>query len=115
MRVSNSSDSAEQFAIEWKDFGPENSVEQVLKDGKPCEDFVSDATGVRLSTRLEPRTGGTFSLVHSNALTTLEGLGFQRNVWAFLRRRLSEVRDNYVSKNAPMTAAAKMLRRRFVH
>ena len=115
VRVANSSDSAEHFAIEWKDFGPEKPVEQVLKDGKPCEFFVSDNTGVQLSAQMGPRTAGTFSVVYSNALTTLEGLGFQRNIWAFLRRRLSEVRDNYVSKNAPMTAAAKMLRRRFVH
>jgi hypothetical protein len=115
VRISNSFDSAEQIAIEWKDFDPEDSVAQVLKDGKPCEVFVSDKTGVRLSARLGPCTAGTFSVVYSNPLTTLEGLGFQRNVWAFLRRRLSEVRDNYVSKNAPMTAAAKMLRRRLVH
>jgi hypothetical protein len=115
VRVSNISDSAEHFAIEWREFGPESSVEQVLMDGKPCEFFVSDKTGVRLSVELGPYTAATFSMVYSNALTTLEGLGFQRNVWAILRRRLSETRDNYISKNAPMTAAAKMLRRRLVH
>jgi hypothetical protein len=114
VRVFNSSDLVERFLIDWKDFGPLNSVERVLREGKPC-DFRSDESGIRLSAQLAPSTAETFSVVCGNVHPTLERLGFQRNARAFLRRRLSEVRDNYVSKNRSMMAAAKMIRGRFVH
>ena len=84
-------------------------------DGQPCDFTVPGEGRILLSAELAPGTTETFAVVHRNPHTALEGLGLQRKAWAFLRRRLSEVRDNYISKNPPMRAAAKMLRRRMVH
>jgi len=38
----------------------------------------------------------------------------QKETQAFLRRRLSEVRDNYLSKNEHLLTAAKAIQRRFL-
>jgi hypothetical protein len=113
--ISSSSGSVERFEIEWNQIGLASSVAQVLRNGQPC-DFDARAEGrIALSAELAPGASETFAVVHRNPHAALEGLGLQRKAWAFLRRRLSEVRDNYVSKNPPMRAAAKMLRRRMVH
>jgi len=112
VHVSNQSDSAERFLIEWKDFAPE--VSAVLKNGVPC-DFLSSQGGIQTSLQLPPYSEGTFSLVYANCYSVFKGLGCRRNVRAFVRRRLSEIRDNYISKSPSMAAAAKALRRRLVH
>lgn len=115
VRICNDSNSDERFVIEWKDAARGMSVEQVLRGSISCEFSLTEDGGIRVCTELAPASAGTFSVVYRNAHASLAGLGFQRNAWAFLRRRLSEVRDNYVSKNAPMLAAAKTLRSHFVH
>jgi hypothetical protein len=115
VKISNDSNPISRYEIEWNDIGPAASVDQILRDGQPCEFTASDEGSIRLSTELAPHTAATFSVLYWNPHAALEGLGFQRKTWAFVRRRLSEVRDNYVSKSPPMMAAARMLRRRFVH
>ena len=113
--IFNSSGSVERFEMEWNHNGLASSVAQVLRNGQPCDFTVPGEGRILLSAELAPGTTETFAVVHRNPHTALEGLGLQRKAWAFLRRRLSEVRDNYISKNPPMRAAAKMLRRRMVH
>jgi hypothetical protein len=116
VRVSNDSGSTQRFLIKWGQCGQGASVEQVLKDGTPCVNFEADDAGTRLSVDLAPGSSQTFSVVYRNVHATLRSLGFRRNARAYLRRRLSEVRDNYLSKNLPMLAAAKTLQeRRFLH
>jgi hypothetical protein len=63
----------------------------------------------------EPGTPPVFRLEHPNPHPVLQGLGFQRQAKAFIRRRLSEVRDNYLSQNPRILAAAKALQRRLSH
>ena len=111
-RISNESRSAQRFSIEWRQYGRNDSVEQVLKDGVPCAGFETDDAGTRLSVDLAPGSSQTFSVVCQSAHATFKGLGLRRNARAYLRRRLSEVRDNYLSKNPRMLAVAKTLRGR---
>ena len=112
VRISNDSDSIRHFSIEWRDRCDNVSVGQVVMDGVPCPGFEIDETGIRLSVELPPGSR-TFSLVHQNAHGTVRHVGLRWNAQAFLRRRLSEVRDNYLSKSQHLLTAAKALKRCF--
>jgi hypothetical protein len=113
VRISNNSDSIERYSIEWGDSWNGTSIEQVLVDGISYRGLEID-TGLRLSVELSPGSSQTFSLVHKSVHTAVSSLGLRWNARAFLRRRLSEVRDNYLSKNQYLLAAAKAFQRRFL-
>ena len=52
--------------------------------------------------------------MHQNVYATPGRLGFRWSVLAFIRRRLSELRDNYLSKNQYLLKTAKALQRRYL-
>ncbi|HTZ95277.1 MAG TPA: hypothetical protein VMB18_02695 [Terriglobales bacterium] len=112
--ITNHSPSGEQFSIEWGK--PDRCVplERVLRDGTPCSGVQADDAGVRAVVELPPGGSETFSLVCRNGHVTAESLGFQWNAKAFLRRRLSEVRDNHLSKHQSVLRLAKRLQRRLL-
>lgn len=112
--ISNDSGSSRRYSIEWGDSCDRASIEQVLMDGTPYYGFEVDDAGLRLSVELAPGASQTFSLVHRNAHATVRKLGLRWDAQAFLRRRLSEVRDNYLCKNRHLLTAAKALQRRFL-
>jgi hypothetical protein len=112
VRIANHSNSVERFRVEWSHAVPGALVEQVLQDGRPYLGFEADGSGPRVSIEMAPGTSQTFSLVHRNSYASLSGLGFRRNARAFVRRRLSEVRDNYLGKNPRILEIAKSLQRR---
>jgi len=114
VRISNESGSSRRYSIEWGDYSDGASIEQVLMDGASNCGFEIDNAGHRLSVELAPGSSETFSLVHRNTCATNGKLGLRWNAQAFLRRRLSEVRDNYLSKNQRLLTTAKALQRRFL-
>jgi len=69
---------------------------------------------VYLSGELPPRCSQSVSLVFRNDYPSLGGLGFRWHAKAFVRRRLSEVRDNYISKNQLAMTFAQSVKRRFL-
>ena len=105
--IENNSSSLERFSIEWTNHGYQPSVGQVLKGGAPCRNFQIDDAGIRVSVELAPCTSETVAVVYQNCYAMLENLSFKRNIKAFLRRRLSEIRDNHLSKNPRILAIAK--------
>ncbi len=114
VRISNNSGSIRRYSIEWGDSWNGASIEQVLMDGKPyCGLEINDA-GPQLTIELAPGSSRTFSLIHRKAHANARNLGLRWNAQAFLRRRLSEVRDNYLSKNQRLLTAARALQRRFL-
>ncbi len=114
VRISNDSDSIRRYSIEWGDSCCGASIEQVLMDGTPSRGLEIDDAGLRLSVELAPGSSQTFSLVHRNVPSNVRNLGLSWNAQAFLRRRLSEARDNYLSKNQRILTTAKDLQRRFL-
>ncbi len=112
--ISNDSDSIRRYSLEWGDSCNGAPIEQALMDGTPFPGFAVDDNGIRLSVELAPGSSRTFSLVHRNVHATLRSLDFRWNSRAFIRRRLSEVRDNYLSKNQHLLKPAKTLQRRFL-
>jgi len=114
VRITNDSDSIRRYLLEWGDSCDGASIEQVLVDGTPCPGFETDDAGIRLSVELAAGSSKTFSLVYRDPHAPAGSMGLRWNARAFLRRRLSEVRDNYLSKNQRLLTAAKALQRRFL-
>ena len=112
--ISNTSASVRRYSIEWGNSCDSDSIKQVLVDGTPSPDFEIHGAWPRLSMDLAPGGSRTVSLVHANVRTTARTLSLRRNAQAFLRRRLSEVRDNYLSKNQHLLTAAQNFQRRFL-
>jgi hypothetical protein len=97
VRIANDSAAVERFSIEWSQPGEYPPFEQVLRDGVRLPGVEGDDAGIRILAELSPHTSQTFSVLYRSAQTTNRDLGFRWNAKAFLRRRLSEVRDNYLS------------------
>jgi hypothetical protein len=114
VRVSNDSCHPRRYSIEWRDSCDSSSNDHVVVDGTPSSDFETDSGWTRISTELAPHTSQTFSLVHENSSTNHATLGLRWSVRAFVRRRLSEVRDNYLSKSPHLLAVAVAFQRRFL-
>jgi hypothetical protein len=112
VQVSNQSSSLKQFSIEWN---RRVHPEQVLQDGIESVKFTADRTGMHVASALPGGSSRTFSLVHQNPYREFGDLGLRRKTKAYVRRRLSEVRDNYLSKNPRVLAAAEKLQRSLPH
>jgi hypothetical protein len=115
VRVANTSDRSQSVVVSWRRPGNETPVEQVLENGLASKSVnVSNVEHVQLSAKLDPMTSSTFGLIYKNDFATLRGVGLRRTTGGFVRRRLSEVRDNYFSKNSSILALVKCLQQRFL-
>jgi hypothetical protein len=110
VELSNPSDSIKPISLEW-DAPAVSAVEQVLMNEVPCTNFQVDDAGVRLWVHLPPGESKTFRLAFPNERATVTTLGLPWNARAFVRRRLSEARDNYLSKNQRLLSAVKTIQR----
>jgi hypothetical protein len=99
VRLTNDRDSPQRFTVEWNLSDECPSVEHILWDGVPDRSFAVEGSAVRLSGELGPHNSVTASPIYRNDFAGMEGLGFWWDAKALIRRRLSEVRDNYISKN----------------
>jgi hypothetical protein len=114
VRVANDANSTGRYLIEWRSANQDVPVEQILQDGNACTSYVVDSEGVRVSIDLPLGSSQTLSVIHRNPHQTLASLGVRHRARAFVRRRLSEVRDNYLSRTPQVLAAAKTLQRCFL-
>ncbi len=114
VRIVNDGDSIKRFLVEWSTLVNAPPVEQVLRDGTPHRSFEIGDSGIRVSVHLAPRSSQTLSVVYRNDYASLGSLGLKWNAKAFFRRRLSEVRDNYLSRNQHALTVAMSLKRRFL-
>lgn len=112
VRVSNTTDSLRHFSIEWNQLEDAARVESVLRNEAAYHRFQIDEKAVRVSADLEPGRSEVFSLVFRSSDAGISRFGLRHSARAFVRRRLSEIRDNYLSKNPSVLSAAKSLQRR---
>jgi hypothetical protein len=114
VRISNDSNCTERLSIEWMGAGASHYVEGVLDNGIPCPGVEANECGIRVPVEMPPLSSRTFSVIHRNAGMAGESLGLLWNAKAFVRRRLSELRDNYLSRNPRLLSAARTLRERYL-
>ena len=111
IRISNRLESRVRFIVEWRDPEEETSVKEVLRNGAVYE-FSANGDGIHTDLSLEPGTSEELSLVHQRSDFRFAEERLMGRGRVFLRRRLSELRDNYISKSQALTACAAALRRR---
>jgi hypothetical protein len=112
IRVSNTTESLRHFTIEWNQLEDAARVENVLRNEFAYDGFQIEEKTVRVSAELEPGRSEIFSLVFRSSDASVSKFGLRHSARAFVRRRLSEIRDNYLSKNPSVLAATKTLQRR---
>ena len=109
-KIENISKDILRCSIEWPGH-KEIPVEKVLLDGMP-HDTRADDKQIRLCFDVPPGGSREFSVVYQNTFALSDANS--RVPWkakAFFRRRLSELRDNHLSKSPGLLAFAKALQR----
>jgi hypothetical protein len=114
VRIDNPSLSPERVLIEWSYPNHKSHIESVCRNGLPCPVIDADDSGVCVSAVLDPGVSAQFSIRFHRPDSSFVHAGFRYNTRAIVRRRLSEIRDNYISKSPSLRAAAKILQRRFL-
>ena len=114
IEISNPSSSLRSYSIEWERGCHNVPIERVVRDGATFEGFATEGGSLRVSVEIAPGATHTFSVVHRNDHASVSSLGWRWTLEAFLRRRLSELRDNYLSKNRRLFAAGKAFHQRFL-
>jgi hypothetical protein len=110
VRLANDRDSLQRFVVEWNHSVERPPVDHILRDGAPDRSFEVGGSVVRFSADLGPHSSATVCVIYRNDFASLERLGFRWDTKAVIRRRLSEVRDNYVSKNGYALSLHRRLR-----
>lgn len=111
VRIANDSPFPERYIVEWSRSGQYFPIEGVLEDGTVSQCFTVSDSKIRLQAELPAGASRTFSVLYRNDRPAPRKLGAMWDARAYLRRRLSEVRDNYLSKNRHVLSAAKAIRR----
>ena len=108
--IENQSAGALRFAIELNDTGPAQT-EKVLLNGECALDTVVDKNDRRIVMLIPPGKRCSFDALDGESNLTPHAEGVAKTIKAFCRRRLSEFRDNYLSKNPLILLTAKSLQR----
>jgi hypothetical protein len=111
VHVSNGAAGDRRFIIEWNDPSQDGSIENVSWNGLAFSESVIGQAGACVDVNLKPGSLEEFSLVHRSNMLPLIKSSLRHSVRVFLRRRLSEARDNYLSRNPVLLGAAANLRR----
>jgi hypothetical protein len=110
-KIENASKNILRCSVEWPGCG-EIPVEKILLDGTPWHDTRTDDKRIRFSFDVSSGGSREFSVVYQNKFGSSDAN--RRVSWkakAFFRRRLSELRDNHLSKSPGLLSVAKALQR----
>jgi hypothetical protein len=113
-RISNASATSQQYAVEWRERGARD-IEKIELDGTSNNYALGDDGIVRFPLTLAPGESRMASVVHENKFGISDAntrLGWAAK--AFMRRRLSEIRDNHLSRNPQILSVAKFLQKRLL-
>jgi len=112
VQIDNDSNRAKRFSVEWpRSYNEPIAIDGVLVDQKPYRNFHANEHGITVAADLASGRSQVFSLEYRNPYKSLATLGFGWNAKAYLRRRLSEVRDNYLSRNRYLSVVARKAQR----
>jgi hypothetical protein len=115
IRIKNPSSTSQQFQIEWNCLGANAIFDGVYRNDRRCREFNASETRVSVSAVIDAGGAESFSIRNVQTETKPARIGLRYSTRAFIRRRLSEVRDNYISKSPALLATAKSLQHRLQH
>jgi hypothetical protein len=113
IRVENPSSAPQMFQIEWGHRGSKSSLEGMYQNDRRCAEYSSDELAVSIAIRIDAGSSDCLSIRDVLTDANVTRFGFRHAASVFVRRRLSEMRDNYISKSPALLAAAKSLQRSF--
>lgn len=114
-RIVNIADVRRWFLVEWPHPQCGSLVDGVTMNGAPLAGFLANASGVRVQIDLDSGASAALAIIHRASSAALTRFGVRHSARAFVRRRLSEVRDNYLSRNPQILAAAKAVQKKLQH
>jgi hypothetical protein len=112
VRIANDSESPRQSLIEWNHHRQCPVVAQVLQNGTSVCSHELSESAIKVSAMLPPRSSQVFSVLYRNDHCSDADPGFRWKAKVFIRRRIAEAIDNYVSKNEYASNFTKALRHR---
>jgi len=112
VEIVNDAESVERFRITWSQPGQSVPFQQVLRDGASFSTLEESDAGICAAGEVAPGNAHRFSLLYRNGHPPARSLGLRWDSKAFLRRRFSEIRDNYFSKNQYVLGLAKSVQHR---
>jgi hypothetical protein len=113
IRVENPNSVPQMFQIEWSRRSSKSSLEGLYQNDRRCAEYRADESAVSIAVRIDAGSSDCFSIRDVLTDANVTRFGFRHAASVFVRRRLSEMRDNYLSKSPVLLAAAKSLQRPF--
>jgi hypothetical protein len=99
-------------SVEWRVSMDPAEIAGVAADGRPCS-FERIEGSLRTTIGLSANQSVTLAVIHAPGDPDQRTLDLKWKAKAFLRRRLSEFRDNYLCRNDGILKAARAVQRRF--
>jgi len=100
--------------VEWAGFGDADLLKAVEIDGKPASAFTVPGPEDRIAVEV-PAGARQAALVYRSSPEAVPATGLRWRATMMAKRRLSEFRDNYLSKNERILASAKAIQRRILN
>jgi hypothetical protein len=113
INVKNPSSVPQMFRIEWACPNSKSSLEGVYRNNQRWPEYSIDESSICIDVLIDSGKSECFSIRDAASDASVVRFGFRHKARAFVRRRLSEMRDNYISKSPVLMAAAKSLQRSF--
>ena len=110
--IAADADTERSCSIEWGGSFDSEMLAGIAAAGRPCE-FERTGDSIRVRTELPAGQSMMLSLVHDASHPSSMTLNIRWKTKAFVRRRLSEFRDNYLYKHRTMLQAARAVQHRF--
>jgi hypothetical protein len=99
-------------SVEWRVSMDPAEIAGVAANGRPCS-FERIEGSLRTTIELSAGQSVTLAVIHAPGDPDQRTLDLRWKAKAFLRRRLSEFRDNYLYRNDGILKAARAVQRRF--
>lgn len=112
--ITNDSETWRSYAVEWANEVNPRVFSHVAVGNSICNNFSLEGTSLRMTVKLAPESTQTLSARFQTNDDSQNQLDLSWRIRAYVRRRLSEIRDNHLSKNPATLNAAKVLQRRFL-
>jgi hypothetical protein len=110
--IATDADTDRDCSIEWGGWSDSEMLAGVTAAGRPCK-FERTGDSIRVRTEVAAGQSMVLSLVHAASHPSSRTLDMRWKTKAFVRRRLSEFRDNYLYKHRRVLQAARAVQHRF--
>jgi len=115
VQISTEAQTERKHVVHWGTAFRDDELEAVEVDGVRCDaEHGKAAVPQKVSLTVLPATSRTCTLIHQNSKMSVSEFNWRWTARAFFRRRLSEFRDNYLSKSEFALSTAKVFQRRFL-